>query len=138
MRRLTRRRINGEAMRIPLILLLLEDRPPDAELIIRELRRAGYEPQSTRVTTEEEFAAGLASNPEVILSDSSLPRLSMSRALAMLQERGLDIPVIIVTGAPGYERAAECLELGAADYVLKDDLASLPKAVKQALEKKGD
>lgn len=123
-------------MRIPLTLLLLEDRLPDAELIIRELRRAGYEPQSTRVTTEEEFTAGLVSNPEVILADSSLPLFSMSRALALLQERGLDIPVIVVTGAPGYERAAECLKAGAADYVLKDDLSRLPDAIKQALEKK--
>lgn len=123
-------------MRIPLTLLLLEDRLPDAELIIRELRRAGYEPQSTRVTTEEEFTAGLVGNPEVILADSSLPLFSMSRALALLQERGLDIPVIVVTGAPGYERAAECLKAGAADYVLKDDLSRLPDAIKQALEKK--
>lgn len=123
-------------MRIPLTLLLLEDRLPDAELIIRELRRAGYEPLSTRVTTEAEFTAALASNPEIILSDSSLPLFSMSRALAVLQERGLDIPLIVVTGAPGYERAAECLELGAAAYVLKDDLASLPNAIKEVLEKK--
>ena len=125
-------------MRIPLTLLLLEDRLPDAELIVRELRRAGYEPQSTRVTTEEEFTAGLASNPEVILADSSLPLFSMSRAFALLQERGLDIPVIVVTGAPGYERAAECLKAGAADYVLKDDLSRLPDAIKQALEKKAE
>lgn len=125
-------------MRIPLTLLLLEDRLPDAELIVRELRRAGYEPQSTRVTTEEEFTAGLVSNPEVILADSSLPLFSMSRALALLQERGLDIPVIVVTGAPGYERAAECLKAGAADYVLKDDLSRLPDAIKQALEKKAE
>jgi len=125
-------------MRIPLTLLLLEDRLPDAELIVRELRRAGYEPQSTRVTTEEEFTAGLVNNPEVILADSSLPLFSMSRALALLQERGLDIPVIVVTGAPGYERAAECLKAGAADYVLKDDLSRLPDAIKQALEKKAE
>ena len=129
-------KLNGEAMPTPLTLLLLEDRLPDAELIIRELRRAGYEPQSTRVTTEAEFTVALAGNPDVILSDSSLPLFSMSRALALLQERGLEIPVIVVTGAPGYERAAESLKLGAAGYVLKDDLASLPKAIKQALEKK--
>ena len=123
-------------MTIPLTVVLLEDSLPDAELIVRELRRGGYEPRPTRVTSEDEFTAALASNPEVILADSSLPMFSMSQALTLLRERGLDIPVIVVTGAPGFDRAAECLKLGAADYVEKDDLASLPNAIRQALEKK--
>jgi CheY-like chemotaxis protein len=123
-------------MSIPLTVILLEDSLPDAELIIRELRRGGYSPQSTRVTNEQEFTAALASNPDVILADSSLPLFSMTQALALLRERGLDIPLIVVTGAPGHQRAAECLKLGAADYIVKDDLAELPKAIKQVLEKK--
>jgi CheY-like chemotaxis protein len=124
-------------MGMPLSLLLLEDSLPDAELIVRELRRAGYDPLATRATNEEEFDAGLAAgNPQVILADSSLPLFSMSRALDLLRARGLDIPVIVVTGARGYERAEECINLGAADYVLKDDLSRLPKAVEQAITKR--
>jgi len=122
---------------VPLTLLLLEDSLPDAELIVRELRRAGYDPRATRVTNEEEFDAGLAAgDPQVILADSSLPLFSMWRALDLLRERGLNIPVIVVTGAGGYEKAEECIKLGAADYILKDDLSRLRKAIAQAITKK--
>src|SRR5688572_15774544 len=100
-------------MGISLTVLLLEDHAPDAELVLRELRRAGYEPKSTRVTSEEEFIAALESAPEVILADSSLPVFSMSRAIALLRERGLHVPVIAVTGNQREGTAAECIRLGA-------------------------
>jgi CheY-like chemotaxis protein len=123
-------------MGVPLTVVLLEDSLPDAELIIRALRKAGYELKSTRVTTEEEFTAALASEPDIILSDSSLPVFSMSRALAVLQARGLNVPVIAVTGKAGDEDAAECIRVGAVDHVSKDDLARLPEAIQQAIGKK--
>ena len=53
-----------------------------------------------------------------------------------MRERGLDVPVIVVTGALGDEAAVECLKQGAADYLLKDRLARLGQAVAHALERK--
>ena len=53
-----------------------------------------------------------------------------------MQERGLDVPVIVVTGALGDEAAVECLKQGAADYLLKDRLARLGQAVTHALDQK--
>ena len=122
-------------MSLPLSLVLLEDYPPDAELIVRALRRGGYEPAWTLATTEEEFLEALAQPPDVILADSSLPLFSMTRALALLKARGLEIPVIAVSGR-SEDVAPECIAQGAADYVSKDDLDRLPAAVSKATGKK--
>ena len=124
-----------KGMSLPLSLVLLEDYAPDAELIVRALRRAGYEPAWTTATTEEEFLEALVEPPDVILADSSLPLFSMTRALALLNERGLEIPVIAVSGRTD-DAAPECIRLGAADYVSKDDLDRLPAAISKATGKK--
>src|SRR5262249_18988797 len=118
----------------PLRVLLLEDSPDDARLILHGLRRAGFEPIGERVETERDFLAHLDPAPEIILSDYHLPQFDALQALRLVQERGVDVPVILVTGAVGEEAAVECLRQGAADYLLKDRLARLGQAVTHALE----
>ena len=120
----------------PLSVLLLEDRQDDARLILHELRRAGFEPAGERVETEADFLARLDPALDLILADYHLPGFDALLALHLVRERGLDVPVIVVTGALGDEAAVECLRQGAADYLLKDRLARLGQAVAQALEKK--
>ena len=120
----------------PLRVLLLEDRQDDARLILHELRRAGFEPAGERVETEADFLAHLDPALDLILADYHLPEFDALQALRLVRERGLDVPVIVVTGALGDEAAVECLKQGAADYLLKDRLARLGQAVAQALEQK--
>jgi|GEM_PF-916863 len=117
-------------------VLIVEDRPADAELIIRELRQAGFEPDWQRVETEEDYLAQLASRPDIILADHNLPQFSAPRALALLQERGLDIPFVIITGSISEEVAVERMKQGATDYLLKDRLTRLGQAVEHALKEK--
>jgi len=123
-------------MSIPLHLLVLEDNPSDAELIIHELRRAGFEPDWKRVETEGDFLAALDPALDLILADYRLPQFDGLRALNLVQERKLDIPLLIVSGTIGEELAVEAMKKGAADYLLKDRLARLGSAVQQALERK--
>jgi PAS domain S-box-containing protein/diguanylate cyclase (GGDEF)-like protein len=123
-----------DSMRASLNLLILEDQAADAELMVRELRRAGFEINWKRVSAEAEFAAALEKLPQVILADYSVPGFGAPQALALLKIRALDIPFIVVTGTLDDEAAAECMRLGAADYLLKDRLARLPEAVKRAME----
>lgn len=113
--------------------LILEDRPEDAELMAHELRRSGFEPQWDRVETESGFLAQLDPLPDVILADYTMPELDAGRALQLLQERGLDVPFIVVSGTIGEERAVAMMRQGAADYLLKDRLVRLGPAVKHAL-----
>jgi signal transduction histidine kinase/DNA-binding response OmpR family regulator len=123
-------------MTIPLNVLILEDRTEDAELVLYELRQAGFDTRWKRVETEAEYLAQLHPDLDIILSDFSMPQFSAPQALALLQESGLDIPFIIITGTISEEVAVESIKRGAADYLLKDRLSRLGQAVSQALERK--
>ena len=123
-------------MAIPLRLMIVEDSPDDAELLQRELRRSGYEVQANRVEDEEHFLAGLRGLPQIILMDYRLPEFSALRGLAILHERSLDIPCIVISGILSDETAVECIRQGAADYLLKDRLARLGAAVGRAIQEK--
>lgn len=123
-------------MPIPIRVLILEDRPEDAELMVYELRRSQFEPDWRRVDTESEYNAHLGWRPDLILSDYNMPLLDASRALALLHELDLDIPFIVVSGAIGEEVAVAMMRQGATDYLLKDRLARLGPAVRNALADK--
>ena len=123
-------------MATPLHLLILEDQPSDTELILHALRRADFVPDWQQVDTETDYLARLHASLEVILADYTLPQFDAMRALHLLQERGLDIPFIVVTGNMSEEVAVECMKQGAADYVLKDGLRRLGPAVSRALADK--
>lgn len=120
----------------PLKVLILEDRASDAELIVYELYRAGFEPDWQRVENEADYLAALAQQPHIILADYSLPQWDAPRALALLQKHGLDIPFIVISGTVGEDIAVECVRSGAADYLLKDRLVRLGQAVDRALEER--
>lgn len=122
-------------MTTPLRVLILEDRPEDAELMVLELKRAGFDPDWTRVDTEKDYLANLDLYLDVILSDFVVPQFDGLTALKLLQERGLNIPFIVVTGS-FEELAIACVRQGAADYVIKDKLGRLGEAVAQALGEK--
>ncbi len=120
----------------PLRVLILEDRAADAELMLHELRRAGFDPDWRRVETEADYLAHLDPALDLILADYNLPQFDAVRALHLVHERRLDIPFIIVSGSIGEDVAVECMKNGASDYVLKDRLTRLGRAVANALEQK--
>jgi PAS domain S-box-containing protein len=120
-------------MPTPLRLLLVEDNPIDAELMLYELRRAGFAPEGERVETEAAFRERLSAELDLVLSDYRMPQFSGLRALELLRERGLDVPFILVSGAIGEESAVEAMKQGAADYLLKDRLGRLGPTVTQVL-----
>ena len=122
-------------MRDELRVLQLEDEPADAELALRELKRAGIAYAVERVDARAPFIAALKQfRPDIILADYHLPAFDGQTALAIARELTPDVPFIFVSGAMGEERAIESLHRGAADYVLKDHLAKLAPAVMRALE----
>ena len=114
-------------------LLLLEDCATDAELILHEVRRAGYAPEWQRVETEADFVAQLDAGWEIILADYALPQFTGRRALELLQARGLDVPFILVSGTIGEEVAVAAMKSGANDYLMKDQLARLGAAIEREL-----
>ncbi|HET7731119.1 MAG TPA: ATP-binding protein [Usitatibacter sp.] len=118
-------------------ILLVEDSADDAELLGFALRTAPFTPSLRRVETEADFAAALDdAPPDVILCDYHLPRFSMTRALQIVrEERGLDVPFIVVSRLIGEEAAVDAMQRGANDYLLKGRLGRLGAAIEAALER---
>jgi len=125
---------------VPLKILLVEDSPADADLVLRELRDELAQPfEHSRVDSEAGLRKALREFvPDVVLSDFSMPGFSGQAALAIVSEHAPDTPLVFVSGAVGEELAIEALKRGAADYVLKDNLRRLPSAVWRALQLKRD
>jgi len=119
----------------PIRVLVLEDSAIDAEINIRELCHAGFDPQWKRVETEADYLVELDNPPELILADYSMPHFNGLRAATLLRERELYIPFILISGTMGEEVAVEAMKHGVNDYLLKDRIARLGPAVEHALEK---
>lgn len=117
-------------------ILILEDNPSDVELILAELRRSGYTPDSKVLCTKEEYLAALNEPPDVILSDYTMPQFDAPTALALLKERSMDIPFIVISGTVGEDTAVAMMRNGATDYLLKDRLSRLSIAIDNALMQK--
>ena len=120
-------------MSVPLRVLIVEDNSDDMELLLAELRRAGYAPEWVRVETEEAFLLELAKAPDIVLSDYSMPRFSGLRAAELLRLSGQTLPFILISGTVGEEVAVEAMRQGATDYLLKDRMGRLGSAVERAL-----
>jgi PAS domain S-box-containing protein/putative nucleotidyltransferase with HDIG domain len=117
-------------------ILFLEDNPLDVDLAIVALKQAGIDCDYDRVDTRQEFIESLDDSLDIILADYTLPQYDALEALNDLKEKGLDIPVVIITGTISEEVAVECIKQGAADYLLKDRLTRLGPAINQVLEEK--
>jgi diguanylate cyclase (GGDEF)-like protein len=120
--------------KLKLRLVMVEDSDADAELVARNLAKAGLDVDIHRVETEPDFVRALHKiEPEVILSDFSLPQFDGLRALDIAVIEAPDTPFIFVSGTIGEERAIDALRRGATDYVLKTSLPRLGAAVERAL-----
>ena len=90
-------------MATPVNILIVEDSATDAELVMSQLRRDGFDPQWRRVETEFEFLAELEKLPDIILADYSMPQFSGLRAAQLAKEKGSGIPFILISGTVGEE-----------------------------------
>jgi PAS domain S-box-containing protein len=118
----------------PLRILIVEDSENDTLLLLRALRRGGYEPEHERVQTREAMREALASSEwDVIVSDYRLPRFGAPEALAIYRESNLEAPFVVVSGQVGEEAAVEVMKAGAHDFLTKDNLARLCATVERGL-----
>lgn len=122
-------------MKDELNILFVEDFQSDYELALRQLRKEQILFSSICVDTRAEFLNALESfNPDLIISDYSMPTFNGLEALRITLEKNPDIPFIILTGSINEETAVECMRAGAADYVLKEKLHRLPFSVRETLK----
>lgn len=122
-------------MSAPLKVLVVEDSPADAELVLLELRRYGFRAEHRRVESFPEMAEALAASDwDLVLSDYRLPGYGGMAALAQVLASGYDIPFILVSGAIGEEVAVGALKAGAHGFVSKDNLGRLGPVVEGELK----
>ncbi len=122
-------------MNAVLNVLLVEDSPSDVELVLRALRRSGYEPDYKRVEDAQALNDALREPRwDVVLCDYNLPRFSGLHALRIIRDQHkLDVPFIFVSGAIGEEAAVDLMKGGAQDYVSKNNLTRLVAAIEREL-----
>ncbi len=129
--------MSGTAMGVanpPLRVLIVEDSEEDADLIVLELKRGGYNPVCRRVDTPESMVRALEEREwDVVLSDYSMPEFSLAEALHIAQQKAKDLPFVIVSATIGEEAAVEAMRAGAHDYILKHRLGRLVPAVRREL-----
>ncbi|MEW5798331.1 MAG: PAS domain S-box protein [Bacteroidota bacterium] len=129
--------MNKSSIQKKLNILILEDNPRDAEILMYELHKTGIQYSCAVVSTKEEYVQKLDSTIDIILSDYSMPQFDAPQALILLQERSLDIPFIVISGTVGEETAVSIMRAGATDYLMKDRLFRLGKAIENAIQLKG-
>ena len=121
-------------MSVPLRVLIVEDSFDDTILLVRELRRGGYDPLHQRVDTSLAMQAALDERAwDIVISDHAMPSFSALDALSLLQRKGLDLPFIILSGTIGEDVAVAAMKAGAHDYIMKGHLARLNPAVEREL-----
>src|SRR5580704_8285018 len=124
-------------IRTTLRVLLVEDNPADVELELLTLQKDGFEVSADVVQTAEDFTERIrTASYDLILADYNLPQWKGTEALEILRGENLDVPLIVVTGYLGEEKAVDYIKQGATDCVLKDRLARLPPSVRRAQEEK--
>ncbi len=114
-------------------ILLLEDSPLDAELVIARLDSAGLgsvrhvdgKAQYLQALEECRFA--------LILSDYDLPDINGFEALRVAREKCPEVPFVFFSGKLGEEHAVDALRQGATDYVTKLRPERLLPAIQRAL-----
>lgn len=111
-------------------ILIVEDDELDAELVVLAVADAVGEVESLRVENEAELHEALTTETwDIVLSDFNLPSFDAFRSLALVRALAPATPFIVVSGAVGEETAVLLMRAGAADYLMKDNLARLGPAI---------
>ncbi|HLL23484.1 MAG TPA: ATP-binding protein, partial [Kofleriaceae bacterium] len=119
-------------------LLVAEDSEDDYELLLRELRKGGFEVTSVRVSNADALSRALDESWDLIVSDWTMPGFSGRAVLDILSARRVDSPCIVVSGTPGEEPAVEAVRAGALDFLSKDKPRRITPAVQRALREAAD
>ena len=122
----------------PLRVLIVDDRAEDAEHLVTELRRSGFEPTWSRVGTEAELRSALAGETwEVAVTDHTLSALSAVDVLGVLEQQRIDLPVIVVSRTVAEEELVAVMRAGAQDCLSKGSLGRLGAAIERELREAG-
>ncbi|MFB3894996.1 MAG: HD domain-containing phosphohydrolase [bacterium] len=122
----------------PLRVLIVEDSNDDVQLLLRELRKGGYDPVHTVVQTAADLQNSINTQSwDIVISDHSMPQFDAPAALKIIREKYIDLPFILVSGSIGEDKAVEIMKSGAQDFISKDKLKRLIPAIDRELAEAG-
>lgn len=127
----------GEATTAPLVLLLVEDNPGDAEYVSELLSTVPDE--SYRIVTvpllSEATKALRSMAIDVVVLDLRLPDCSGVDTVKGVRDTAQDVPIIVLTGTDDETVAYDCISAGAQDYLSKSEIRTqtLRRAIGYAL-----
>lgn len=114
---------------------MIEDSKDDEFLIVRGLKKGGYNPVHERIETASAMKKALKEKQwDVILCDYKMPKFNAPSAISLLKESTIDIPIIIVSGIIGENEAINCMRMGAHDYIMKENLSRLCPAIAREVQ----
>ncbi|MGZ5008703.1 MAG: PAS domain S-box protein, partial [Methylobacter sp.] len=119
-------------------ILIIEDAPADFLLMVRHLNQQGLEAECRRIDSQTELNLSLQSEWDLVLSDYNVPGMDFLATLQRIRAHYPDLPVILVSGSVGEEKAVELLRLGMSDFVLKDNLIRLVPAIRRVLNENNE
>jgi PAS domain S-box-containing protein len=115
-------------------ILLVEDIEADYLLIKRHIDKGGIDAEICWMTGGDRLESVLLQDPwDLILTDYNLPGIDFPQWLATIRRHLPDVPLILVSGSVGEEKAVELLKMGLNDFVLKDRLFRLVPAIERSL-----
>ena len=124
-----------DTLKKPVHILHLEDSAVDHELASLVLRRAQLPYQIQQVDTLEGLLAALREAPfDIVLADYRLRGFTAIDAWNLARPLPACPPFVLLSGAIGEAAAVNAMHLGFSDYLLKDDVARLPRVIARAIE----
>jgi two-component system, NtrC family, response regulator AtoC len=114
-------------------ILVVDNEAKMRRILELSLKAMGH--QVTEAGDGEEALALAEKYPfDLILTDLRMPRMDGIRLLTVLRERGIDVPVIVMTAYGTIETAVAAMKLGAIDYLIRPfEMETIEMAVTRAL-----
>lgn len=116
-------------------ILYIEDSENDAVLLTHHLRSLCKNIHFSRVESKSELTNELKKEKwDVIIIDNALPAMTALEAIELIKKKGVEIPMICVSGSEMFDIKDQCIAAGAEAFILKDNSEEFVKAVEEILE----
>jgi two-component SAPR family response regulator len=99
-------------------VLVVEDNVLNRELTNALLKTAGYEVLLAKDGADALMLIG-RERVDLMLLDVDLPFIDGHKVLEALNEKGIEVPTIFISGLPGDEPEVKAFEIGAVDFIRK-------------------
>ncbi|MCK5045897.1 MAG: response regulator [Candidatus Heimdallarchaeota archaeon] len=116
-------------------ILYIEDSENDAVLMTHHLKSICQNIQYKRVETKDELRKILKKETwDVIIIDNALPSMTALDAISLIKKKGVDTPMICVSGSGMFDIKDQCIEAGAKAFILKDNAEEFVKVIEEILK----